>query len=456
MKVVRLVAFALVSVAMLLLAGCGSSRAPRGMLPLGSDLISPAAVVNLGGFDFAANSYRIQHPYFVGNEFTPPLNFIGFGPGEAGGAETHVYEDGGQVQGVHCLLYSMAERDQNGDVVGSVKVWAAQDTRGNVQILKLQEEEMTSPELVGVAAGQGPARLLRDDVSAGKAWWLIPGQAKCRSMGEGQSFGPRNDLLRVMVCFDDNEDGVFQFAWNSPDEREDWYFAPNDGWLAQVYDHTTQGIAGIRRRTLVGPQGVTFSANSANIVHPFFVANPATAEKRLRGYGTYNGRWQRYRFSDGGQVNGIATVKMTTLEGDAGSGADDISHLWLAQDTQGNVHFLKRSEEGEAFLIGVGAGRAPAWFLPADPTAQPWASGRPWFTFGGMIKMRVLQINASKHGRNDLLKLQLITDDNNDLRFDGRFNGLDDRDDYYLAPNDGPWFQVSNDEGEVNGWARVQ
>ena len=426
------------------------------MLPLGSDLISPAAVVSLGGFDFAANSYRIQHPYFVGNEFTPPLNFIGFGPGQVGRSAVHLCEDGGQVQGVHCLLYTMVERDENADIDEIVKVWLAQDTRGNVQILKLQDDELSSPELVGVAAGQGPARFLRDDVSAGKAWWLMPGHAKCISMGAGQSFGSRNDLLRVMVCFDDNEDGVFQFAWNSPDEREDWYSAPNDGYLAQVYEHTAQGISGVRRRTLQGPQSVTFGANSANIVHPFFAANSATDEKRLRGYGTDNGRWERYRFSDGGQVNGIAATKMTMTEGDAGSGPDSTEHMWFAQDTEGNVHFLKRSDEGEAFLIGVGAGRAPAWFLPADPTAEPWASGRPWFTFGGMIKMRVLAINASKHGRNDLLKCQFITDDNGDLRFDGRFSGVDDRDDLYFAPDDSVWFEVYNDGGEVNGFARVQ
>ena len=249
---------------------------------------------------------------------------------------------------------------------------------------------------------------------------------------------------------------MFQFAWNSPDEREDWYSAPNDGYLAQVYEHTAQGISGVRRRTLQGPQSVTFGANSANIVHPFFAANSATAEKRLRGYGTDNGRWERYRFSDGGQVNGIAATKMTMTEGDAGSGPDSTEHMWFAQDTEGNVHFLKRSEEGEAFLIGVGAGRAPAWFLPADPTAEPWASGRPWFTFGGMIKMRVLAINASKHGRNDLLKCQFITDDNGDLRFDGRFSGVDDRDDLYFAPDDSVWFEVYNDGGEVNGFARVQ
>jgi len=387
MKAMRGVTLIVLGVTILLLAGCGSSRAPRGMLPLGSDLISPAAVVSLGGFDFAANSYRIQHPYFVGNEFTPPLNFIGFGPGQVGRSAVHLCEDGGQVQGVHCLLYTMVERDENADIDEIVKVWVAQDTRGNVQILKLQDGEMSSPQLM---------------------------------------------------------------------EREDWYSAPNDGYLAQVYEHTGQGISGVRRRTLQGPQSVTFGANSANIVHPFFAANSATAEKRLRGYGTDNGRWERYRFSDGGQVNGIAAVKMTVTEGDAGSGPDSTEHMWFAQDTEGNVHFLKRSDEGEAFLIGVGAGRAPAWFLPADPTAEPWASGRPWFTFGGMIKMRVLAINASKHGRNDLLKCQFITDDNGDLRFDGRFSGVDDRDDLYFAPDDSVWFEVYNDGGEVNGFARVQ
>jgi hypothetical protein len=110
---------------------------------------------------------------------------------------------------------------------------------------------------------------------------------------------------------------------------------------------------------------------------------------------------------------------------------------WLAQDTQGNVHMLKKQNLNDrngrryrAELVGVAAHRV--WFVL--PRASTLRKGRSWYCYTAERALRryqVLSMSATLRGRSGLMQIQDVGDTNADGKFDPTWSGPDYRSDHF-------------------------
>ena len=128
--------------------------------------------------------------------------------------------------------------------------------------------------------------------------------------------------------------------------------------------------------------GYTFASDSCDLTHPYIPLTASSAGWFFNALRAGAGRDDDrliYDFSYGGQVRGIKCLRMRRVECTGANTEDGLA--WVAQDTEGNVHYLKlktiddgTGTGGSAHYAGVAAGD-PAWFwLPGTLTV-----GKKWY-----------------------------------------------------------------------------
>ena len=200
--------------------------------------------------------------------------------------------------------------------------------------------------------------------------------------------------------------------------------------------------------------GYTFGTNSNRLNHPFFKATPTTANWVYSGRGTCQGQVRTCLFSDGGLVAGVKTVgfRMWDVGPEQPPGGDRVD-VWMAQDTQGNIHGLKyqgtraNGHRQPTQLTGVAAGGPPAFWLPR---AGQLTLNHTWtWTMSGKVvhQWKITNLNGRIGGKSGLLVVRGISDQNGDGTFNPSWTGPDDRDDNWFQPAVGPWYWQWNSNG---------
>jgi len=177
--------------------------------------------------------------------------------------------------------------------------------------------------------------------------------------------------------------------------------------------------------------GYDFGPDSNVLTHPYFTANPTSRTWRFRGWGTNAGESLTRVFTDGGEVEGVKTVCMTSMWLWPNGGW--LEYWWLAQDSAGNVHALQRKVQLDPpQLVGVAAGGAPFFIILR---AGRLKVGRTWYaeTPEGVryLRWRVTSLTATFRCEGGLLETQFVRDANGDGQFDPSWDGPDQRKDIY-------------------------
>jgi hypothetical protein len=188
--------------------------------------------------------------------------------------------------------------------------------------------------------------------------------------------------------------------------------------------------------------GYVFGTNSHRLTHPMVSLQETSAGWVFRGWGVDRRRNMFVDVCYGGTVRKVKTLRVRRIGTGSEENYEDML-LWLAQDTAGNVHYLKQrilaSAGGGGALpaerVGVTAGD-PAWFLlPASPTV-----GQTWYHEGSSQpgeRFRVLSDTASFHGHTGLLKVQRVADGDGDGRYSPAWDGPDGREDWFFETGTG-------------------
>ncbi len=189
---------------------------------------------------------------------------------------------------------------------------------------------------------------------------------------------------------------------------------------------STEGTAASDQPT-VKLGGYTFASNSNVLTHPYFTANASTPREVLKGWGSEKGKQMTISFSSGGLVRNVATLKLTLTLGPANQ------YRCLAQDSQGNIHYLKsRDGTGPVRYEGVAAGLPPSFFLVRDARLTV---GYVWYNyFSPGVKdaqQKVISRTATWRGMSKLLLCREVDDSNHDGVFDPSWGGPDHRSDHY-------------------------
>jgi len=223
--------------ALAVLAGCGgttgASLAPGGEVAQGTAPESPAVV--LGGYTFGSTSDHLTHPYFKPTATMPKATWKGWGR-FAGQQMTASFASGGSVAGAKTLRILITAPGET--TVHQEYNYFAQDTQGNVHMLKYQEindgNGHSHPgKLVGVAAGR-KARfwLVKNSLlTAGYTWYAYEDSShpnrktrRFKVLSTTASLRGQTGLLQLQDIEDENGDGAFNQNWTGPDRRQDFYF----------------------------------------------------------------------------------------------------------------------------------------------------------------------------------------------------------------------------------------
>ncbi len=193
---------------------------------------------------------------------------------------------------------------------------------------------------------------------------------------------------------------------------------------------STEGTAASDQPT-VKLGGYTFASNSNVLTHPDLTAHAGTPQWVGQGYGDARGLQMTMSFSAGGKVAGVNALHLTI----ASPGGNPLE-FWLAQDTQGNVHYLKAQFRGDPAprLTGVAAGQPPYFWLPRAAAITP---GRTWYDVKSGTRLhqdRILSTSATWRGATGLVQLREIHDDNGDGNFSPVWSGPDSRHDMFSNP----------------------
>jgi hypothetical protein len=192
----------------------------------------------------------------------------------------------------------------------------------------------------------------------------------------------------------------------------------------------------------------TFNSSSHKISHAYMAGQPDSPGSVLGGWGAAQDRFSVIDLSYGGLVSGVKTLRLrstgsTEIVANQLQFSDEL--YWIAQDTAGNVHFLKLKRLAGPFgarpaeTVGVAAGGAACLVLPA---ALP--VGKVWYFYSKGTKVtqsKVVSLSASAQGKNGLMQVQYVGDMNGDRKFSPNWTGPDDRDDEYYEP--GKWLYTS-------------
>lgn len=203
--------------------------------------------------------------------------------------------------------------------------------------------------------------------------------------------------------------------------------------------------------------GYVFNSDSHQLTHPYLEVQPNSHGWVMRGWGAELGSMAVIDFSYGGLVRGIKTLRSRNAGANPNGGYED-ELMWFAQDDHGNIHMLKqRTLAGHggpapATLLGVAAGDPP-WFLLRRNTSvgSTWV----WETGGDQLRrLRVLSRTATSRGRTNLLRIQVIEDEDGDDVFDPDWAGPDDREDQYWERRTGLYNIVYETVPSASGTTR--
>jgi hypothetical protein len=188
--------------------------------------------------------------------------------------------------------------------------------------------------------------------------------------------------------------------------------------------------------------GFAFGAKSNRIVHRYGSYSAGTRSLVAKGWGSKAGKRLTMTFRDGGLVARVKTVRMEVRQPAHGNNGTAEDWRWLAQDTQGNVHFLKRQRVDDGLghssppsLEGVAAGGQALFALPR---AAALKVGHAWYRYQGgkrQTRWKVLSTSVAWRGGRGLLRIEMIFDTDGD----GKFEPTDERNDSYFRPNVG-WY----------------
>lgn len=204
----------------------------------------------------------------------------------------------------------------------------------------------------------------------------------------------------------------------------------------------TDGLAAAGDAAQVTLGGYTFGSSSNVLTHPYFPITQHTPTWVGKGWGTEKGKQATVSFSSGGLVRKVATLKLTF--------GPRKQYRWMAQDSQGNIHYLMGKDgTGPAWPEGVAAGLPPSFFLVRDARLTV---GYVWYNYGSPgvkeAQHKVLSRTATVRGKSKLLLLREVDDSNHDGVFDSDWGGPDNRTDFYFQPQVGMWaVQVTSSGG---------
>jgi hypothetical protein len=181
--------------------------------------------------------------------------------------------------------------------------------------------------------------------------------------------------------------------------------------------------------------GYTFSTTSDQLHHAYLGADPGTEGWVGEGFGNQVGALAVLDYSYGGLVSGVKTLRIRQT---ARLRTPDVlvdSLSWVAEDTAGNVHYLKYKNvvNGQTMTMGVARGDPVCFLLPAAVTV-----GKTWYVYYRGVKEemhKVLSLSASSQGTSGLAQVMFVHDDNFDGTFATSWSGPDDRDDLFLSPS---------------------
>jgi hypothetical protein len=191
--------------------------------------------------------------------------------------------------------------------------------------------------------------------------------------------------------------------------------------------------------------GYRFGSTSDRLTHPYFRATATTAKITWKGFGTCGGQEMTASFASGGWVARVRTLRV--LFTSPGATTVRREYNWFAQDTQGNIHILRRREVDDgtgkklpAQLVGVAArGKPRFWLVKNSLLKWPYI----WYAYEDPAHptqktrfFKVLGNSAAVRGAWDLMQLQDIVDVNGDGVFDPTFGGPDRRQDLYFRKTD--------------------
>ena len=169
---------------------------------------------NLNGYTFYSDSDTLTNRYFPGSA-GDVINFSGNGS-LAGSTYTWTFTEGETIQGVATLHEKGVITYQSGDTSTVFDSMLAQDSEGNIHVLKNIEDGVGT--LSGVAAGSS-------------ATLLMPGDPK-----EDDQFGPSVNYIGTVIALDEVVDSYTnvlhtQFLVDQPNNKTNQY---DDYWAQGV------------------------------------------------------------------------------------------------------------------------------------------------------------------------------------------------------------------------------
>jgi sulfatase modifying factor 1 len=272
----------------------------------------------------------------------------------AGATRTLSLTGTGVVKGIQCLIL----RDQisgNGSIEDSIDdAWIAQDTDGNLRILKVAgtsgDWEMKNIAYAAIVMPKNPfvGEHFSDHPQSSD-----PGFSDVLDL---------NDTVSQLSTGAGPYTGCMKIKWTNliGDDTDYLWYSPDAGLVKDQWDDNGT-INGWERLP-----AVIFGDNSDVITNPWLGLKHVGDSYALGGYGTYSGAMRTLTLTDSGVVQGVKCLIIRDKIDGHGLLDDEIFDAWIAQDTAGNLRVLKISDTTEV-LWQVSSATDALIIMPGSP-----------------------------------------------------------------------------------------
>jgi len=424
--------------------GSGMNGTVRALAVSGSDLYAGGTFSLAGGkvsayvakadlsapsVSFDDNSDVLTNPWLGLYQVGDSYSFAGTGS-FAGATRSYSIIGRETVLGVKCLVLHVVGQGTGAEATQYTTVRVAQDTVGNLQVLKITGTESGGEVISWTADAVSQAALLIPSVpQAGQSWlWPEGGRHEVVALNQtvpqlSTGLGPYSNCVQLRRGTDDSwlasGVGVVKEVWNDDGQLNGW-------------ERTTSS-------------SVVFDANSDVFTNPWLGLYQVGDSYSFAGTGTFTGATRTWSIIGQETVLGVKCLVLRIHGHGKGSYANEYYDVRVAQDTNGNLRFLRVTgwePAGGALDSTVSTPASARMLFPA--TVQV---GQRWLMFDQQsdvmaVGQTVPQLSTGFGPTPNCVHVRAVSNDG-------------DVDESWWGAGVGVVKEVWNDSGQLNGWERI-